>query len=108
MDRRNQWGQAIGRELSEVGVGDDKQIGWLHEAGRSAMQEIWERELGQERFAELQAELAERDVRQRQLDREYEQAELERRLTPDTASITQEVDMPTILPTFDEGLELGE
>ncbi|MEO0565989.1 MAG: hypothetical protein AAF125_28030, partial [Chloroflexota bacterium] len=55
----------------------EKQIGWLHEAGRDAMEAIWERELGVERYAELQADLTERDRYQRELDTQHERLELE-------------------------------
>lgn len=50
----------------------DKQIGWLHEAGREAMEQIWTRELGVERVAELNAELDERTQRYLELDAEQE------------------------------------
>jgi hypothetical protein len=51
-----------------------EQIQQLHEVGRDAMARIWERELGAERVAELDAELAERAERYQRLDAEREQA----------------------------------
>ena len=66
----------------------EKQIGMLHEAGRDALESIWQRELGVERYAELQAELTERDRRQREWDAQRQERELhallgvERTVTP--------------------------
>ena len=48
----------------------------LHEAGRDALESIWQRELGVERYAELQAELTERDRRQREWDAQRQEREL--------------------------------
>jgi hypothetical protein len=76
----------------------DKQIHQLHEAGREALQEIWERELGVERFAELQAELNERDLRQRQLDLQ-QTFKLDKQLSPTLLEPTFE------LNPLDEGLD---
>jgi hypothetical protein len=45
-----------------------RQIRSLHAAGRAALQQIWERELGAERVAELNQELAERTQRYLALD----------------------------------------
>lgn len=95
------WGLEQEREGYKI---YDKQISMLHEAGREAMTEIWERELGVERFAELQAELAERDVRQRDLDRQHEQTELEKLFQVETPAILRDVAMP--VPSLDEGLEI--
>jgi hypothetical protein len=89
------------RELYKV---YDKQVTWLHEAGRTAMQEIWEREIGMEHFAELQAELNERDIRQKDLDRQHEQAELEKLFVP-APSHEQEA-APPVSRAMDEGLEM--
>jgi hypothetical protein len=47
----------------------DRQIQALHEAGRTAMAHIWERELGVERVAELTQELEERTQRYAELDK---------------------------------------
>jgi hypothetical protein len=89
----------------------EKQIGWLHEAGRDAMEAIWERELGVEHYAELQADLTERDNYQKELDTQHERRELEtafaveRRPEPvlehELDVIEEELDM-------DLGLEFGE
>ena len=49
----------------------------LHEAGRDALEAIWERELGVERYAELQADLTERDRRQREWDAQRESRQLD-------------------------------
>lgn len=92
------WGVERERETYKV---YDKQISMLHEAGRDAMEEIWERELGVERFAELQSELAERDVRQRELDRQHQQAELEKLFAIEKPL---EIEMPSL--DMDTGLEL--
>jgi hypothetical protein len=97
------WGLEQEREAYKV---YDKQISSLHEAGREAMTEIWERELGVERFAELQAELAERDIRQRELDRQHEESELVKLFQVETPASLREMDIPIPPPAFDEGLEL--
>jgi hypothetical protein len=89
------------RELYKV---YDKQVTWLHEAGRTAMQEIWEREISMEQFAELQAELSERDIRQKALDRQYEQAELEKLFVP--APSREPEAAPPVARAMDEGLEM--
>jgi len=47
----------------------DRQIHTLHEAGRDAMEQIWERELGVERVAELNQELEDRTQRYLELDK---------------------------------------
>jgi hypothetical protein len=54
----------------------EKQIAALHEAGRDAMEQIWTRELGVERVAELQAELIERTERLQALDRAQAEQEM--------------------------------
>jgi hypothetical protein len=95
------WGLEREREAYKV---YDKQIGLLHEAGRDALTAIWERELGVERLAELQSELAERDLRQRELDRQHEQAELEKLLAEQTP--VREAEMMPLPRALDEGLEL--
>jgi hypothetical protein len=46
----------------------EKQLRTLHEAGREALEQIWERELGAERVAELNQELEERTQRYLELD----------------------------------------
>ena len=87
----------------------EKQISWLHQAGRDAMASIWERELGVDRYAELQAELVERDRYQRALDAEHERRELE------AAFSVERVPEPTRDPERDRidherdiGWELGQ
>jgi hypothetical protein len=97
------WGLEQEREAYRV---YDKQISMLHEAGREAMTAIWEREIGVERFAALQAELAERDLRQRELDRQQEQVELAMLFQTDLPALARDVEMPLSPPTLDESLEL--
>jgi hypothetical protein len=69
------------------------------------MASIWERELGVERYADLQAELVERDRYQRALDAQHERRELE------AAFSVERVPEPTRDPVDDErdiGWEIGE
>ena len=89
------------RELYKV---YDKQVNWLHEAGRDAVQEIWEREIGVERFAELQTELGERDLRQKELDRQHEQAELEKLFVSEP--LREQEAASQVSKDLDEGLEM--
>jgi hypothetical protein len=96
------WGLEQEREAYRV---YDKQISMLHEAGREAMTAIWEREIGVERFAALQAELAERDLRQRELDRQQEQVELAMLFQSDLPVPVRDMEIPLSPPTLDEGLE---
>jgi hypothetical protein len=89
------------RELYKV---YDKQVRWLHEAGRDAIQEIWEREIGVEQFAELQVELSERDLRQKELDRQHEQTELEKVFVAEPSRVQEAT--PPVSRAMDEGLEM--
>ena len=87
----------------------EKQIGWLHEAGRDAMEVIWERELGVERYAELQADLTERDRYQRELDAQHERRELEAAFAVERRPEPMlEQELEAIEEGLDMGLELGE
>jgi hypothetical protein len=49
----------------------DRHISMLHEAGREAMEHLWERELGSECLAQLNAELAQREQHYKERDIEY-------------------------------------
>lgn len=79
----------------------EKQIGMLHEAGRDALEAIWERELGVERYAELQADLTERDRRQREWDAQRESRQLD---TLHPAPLAR--DLEATLETVETELEL--
>lgn len=76
----------------------DRQIRALHEAGREAMEQIWERELGVERVAKLNQELEERTQKYLELDaaqaRDTGQHETE--LTVD--SLTRKMSVAPIQP----------
>ncbi|MEO0854954.1 MAG: hypothetical protein AAFY15_15835, partial [Cyanobacteria bacterium J06648_11] len=87
----------------------EKQIGWLHEAGRDAMEAIWERELGVECYAELQVDLTERDRYQRELDAQHERRELEAAFAVERRpESVLEQELEAIEEELDLGLELGE
>jgi len=83
----------------------DKQIRALHEAGRDAMEQIWQRELGVERVAELNQELEERTQKYLELDavqtRDEPQHALEQRAISNEA--TPSPRMPQ--RDFEAGLE---
>jgi hypothetical protein len=81
----------------------EPQLRTLHEVGREAMQQIWERELGTERVAELNQELEERTQRYLELDMAQEGRD-----TPEIAlpEPTRAVPPPTL--DLDLELEFGE
>ena len=86
----------------------EKQIGWLHQAGRDALEAIWERELGVERYAELQTELADRDRYQRELDAQHHQQERQAdRLALETAlGLDPDSTVPPLAPDLDTDIEM--
>jgi hypothetical protein len=79
----------------------DKQISWLHEAGREAMEQIWTRELGAERVAELNAELEARTQRYLELEAEQERQAFK---LPELETETPQIEVEE--PEQDLGLEL--
>jgi hypothetical protein len=83
----------------------ERHIRQLHEAGREALEVIWTREIGQERLAELNADLERRDERQRELDRQQTQREAEQffGITPEPETAAPEISPPI---DRDLGLEL--
>jgi len=85
----------------------DNQIHSLHESGREAMEQIWERELGVERVAELNQELEERTQKYLELDvaqaRDTGQREAEPELMAD--SLTRETDVDPLQLDRDRSLE---
>ena len=85
----------------------ERHISQLHEAGREALERIWTRELGQEKFSELQAELSERDARQRELDQQHQRQEAERffGITPERQAAAPEITLPLPIDR-DLGLEI--
>jgi hypothetical protein len=81
----------------------ENQIRQLHEAGREAMEQIWTRELGPERVAELDAELEARTQRYLALDAERLAESL--RETPLVETSTEEERTLPVERNFD--LDLG-
>ena len=86
----------------------EKQIGWLHEAGREAMEVIWERDLVVERYAELQAELDERVRYQQQLDQEHDREAVVEHERPPVMDRTVPEPPAIPPPEIDMDMELGE
>jgi len=80
----------------------NRHLEMLHEASREAMRAIWEREIGVERYAELQADLEARDRYQRQLDQQAAERELEQDLLDFEAALVSEHQVPGVeLPSLD-------